>query len=93
VRAGTGYIYISSLSTAGAQTDLTPLSNLEKPQRVLIDCGALAVARSKVVNDGALVRVGPGVPPQGDFAAGGNRGVELGVRRVSVANDIRTLEG
>jgi hypothetical protein len=72
---------------------LTLLGNLEELEGVLVNAGALAVARCKVIQNRALVRIGPGVPLEGDLATGRDSRVQLGVGGASVARDIGASKG
>lgn len=53
-------------TTGGRARDETALGNLEEFKGGLVDGAAVTVAVGKVVDDGAVVGIRPGVPLQGD---------------------------
>lgn len=69
--------------------DKTSLGDLEELESSLLNLVAASVtARGKVVNDGAVVRLGPGVPLNKDAVTRGNNDAALSVGRVLVADDV-----
>jgi hypothetical protein len=72
----------------------TSLSNLEELEAGLVNLGtAIGTARSEVVDDGTLVRLGPGVPLDGDLLAGLDLGGLDSVLGAAVADDVGITEG
>jgi hypothetical protein len=69
------------------------LADLGKGERALVDRGKVARDGGQVVDDGAVVRVGPGVPLQGHRAAGGNGDGVANGRRALVADDVGAAKG
>lgn len=72
----------------------TGLGDLEELEVGLVDLGAaIGTARSEVVDDGTLVRLGPGVPLDGDLLTGLDTGGLDGVLGALVADDVGVTEG
>ncbi|GJC98596.1 hypothetical protein ColKHC_07422 [Colletotrichum higginsianum] len=71
----------------------TSLLDLEELERGLVDGGAVVTARGEVVDDGALVGLGPGVPEDLELVTGGNLGGQGSVLGVAVADDVGTSVG
>ena len=53
----------------GGSVKDTSTVELEELEALLLSLGAVALALGKVVQDGAVVRLGPGVPGEGEVAA------------------------
>ena len=73
--------------------DQAALGDLDEREALLVDGGAVGVAGRDVVDHGAVVALGPGVPLQRDGAAGGDGGVVVGGDGALVADDVRVGEG
>ncbi|KAI6754104.1 hypothetical protein HG530_013280 [Fusarium avenaceum] len=72
----------------------TGLGDLEELEVGLVDLGAaIGTARSEVVDDGTLVRLGPGVPLDGDLLTGLDAGGLDSVLGALVADDVGVTEG
>lgn len=72
----------------------TSLGDLEELEALLVDLGAaISTASSEVVDDGTLVRLGPGVPLDGDLLTGLNLGGLDSVLSTLVADDIGVTVG
>jgi hypothetical protein len=72
----------------------TSLGDLEELEVGLVDLGAATgTASSEVVDDGTLVRLGPGVPLDGDLLTGLDLGGLDGVLGALVADDVGVTEG
>ena len=81
----------SPLARGRAAIDQTGLVDLEELQSLLVDTGAVvAGALGEVVDDGTVVRLGPGVgaPLELNLATGGDRGGDLAGSTIVVADDI-----
>jgi hypothetical protein len=76
----------------GAVKEAT-LVDLEELKGGLLDGAAVTVAAGKVVDDGADVRLGPGVPGDGDGVTSSNSGRVHSIGSTTVADNIRVLEG
>jgi hypothetical protein len=77
---GSNELVGSPLARSGAAIDQASLVNLEELEGLLVDGGAVITsALGEVVDDGTVVRLGPGVPLELDLATSGDRG-ELGAR-------------
>lgn len=79
-------------SPAGAELDLALLLDLEPLEGVLVGVGAVAAAVGEVVDDGAVVALGPCVPLQLNIGASSDGGALLGTGGAEVAADIIALE-
>ena len=74
--------------------DETDLVDLEELERVLVDRLAAGGATAcEIVDDGALVGLGPCVPLNEDAVSGWYDGVALGVGGIPVANDVAGSKG
>jgi len=81
----------SPLARSGAAIDQASLVNLEELKRLLVNGGAVVTsALGEVVDDGTVVRLGPGVsaPLDLNLAAGGDRGGDLASLGLAVADDV-----
>lgn len=82
------------LAGGGGAVDQTLLADLEELEGLLVDgLAAAGAAGGEVVEDGALVGLGPGVPLEEDAVTGGDTGVTLGVLGILVADDVGGSEG
>ena len=79
--------------SSAAWSDQTSLRDLAPAKSAGSEGGAVTVARSDVVDDGALVAVGPGVPVEGQLGASCDVGVEPGGGRALVAVDVVGAQG
>lgn len=78
---------------AGLAVDEALLRDLEELEVGLVDLlAAISAARSKVVQDGTLVGLGPGVPLDEDGGTSGDLGVAASVLGVTVADDVGGAE-
>lgn len=71
----------------------TALCDLSEGEAGLVDRAAVSVARGEVVNDGAVVRLRPGVPLKSHGATSGHNGVVARGSGLLVANDVGITEG
>lgn len=71
-----------------AAIDETALADLEPLEGGLVDGRAVAVAAGEVVDDGAVVALGPLSPLQLNLSSGLDRSRELGVLGILVADDV-----
>lgn len=78
----------------GRAINETDLANLEEFEGGLVDRGTTGItAAGEVVDDGAVVRIGPGVPLDVDGVTSSNLGEALGVLAALVADDVGVGEG
>ena len=78
-RVAVGHELVGRPGAGVGARDEAGLGDLGEGEEALVDGGAVAAAaRGEVVDDGAAVGLGPGVPDQGHAAAGGDLGGDGG---------------
>lgn len=79
---------------AGVATrDVALLGDLGPSKASLVDAGEVSADRSEVLGDGTVVRLGPGVPLQGDNIASGNSDSVADRLGALVADDVGSAKG
>ena len=76
----------------GGSVEDTSAIELEELEALLLSLGAVALALGKVVQHGAVVRLGPGVPGEGKVAASVDLDGGLARSSFLVADDVGVAE-